>query len=75
MELNLEVREPIVEKCVGCSRVKTLIVRGEEGIFCGCYLFPKTKWRVGDCPRADHLEKEKEKKVPYARRKFGKKHK
>jgi len=74
MELNLEVREPIVEKCTGCSSVRTLIVRGVEGIFCGCYLYPKTKWRVGNCPRADHLEKEEKKKVSRVKKKYGKKH-
>lgn len=50
------IKEPIAPRCSKaiedgvthiCSRV--------HGESCSAYAFPKTKWRLGDCPLADNL--------------------
>lgn len=54
-------RQPIVEKCYGCGKTITQMVMltGEvEVLFCGTYLDPTSKWRIGNCPMATHLQKE-----------------
>jgi hypothetical protein len=54
-------RSPIVEKCYGCGKTvtQTVMLTGEvEVLFCGTYAMPETKWRIGNCPMATHLQKE-----------------
>lgn len=46
----IEVREPTVEQCKGCNSDKTN--------YCECYVFPASKWRLGNCVRASHLAPE-----------------
>ena len=51
------IHEPIIDKCVGCLRVKT----GPEGgpSICLAYLTPEAKWRgVAKCPLASHIKRE-----------------
>lgn len=43
-----EERKPVVEQCEGCGNI--------EGAECKSYLIPEAKWRMGDCPRATHLQ-------------------
>ena len=74
MELNQAERKPIVQKCIGCSKVTLYDVEGNKIKGCRVYLFPQSKWRSGNCPLADHLEKKEEKeKSSHIRRKFGRK--
>ena len=42
--------QPVIDKCKGCKRI--------ENGYCKVYIFPKAKWRSGNCPMATHLEKE-----------------
>jgi hypothetical protein len=56
-------REPVIDKCIGCSRVKVGPEPGPQT--CQAYLIPASKWRYGDCPLSDHTKKElaEEKKI------------
>lgn len=40
--------KPVVEQCTGCAHV--------DRVYCKSYLIPEAKWRMGDCPRATHLQ-------------------
>lgn len=49
-------KDPIVEQCNGCART---VVGPEPGpSCCQVFLMPSSKWRVGNCPMATHLQKE-----------------
>jgi len=69
MELQLDDRQPVVEKCIGCKNINKMIVKGVEGDYCIVYLYPETKWRSGDCPMATHLKVEE--KVSSAKKRAG----
>ncbi len=48
--------QQIVEPCQGCSRVSTY----EDGDFCNVVPSPSTKWRVGPCSFATHVDRKRE---------------
>jgi hypothetical protein len=78
MKLSLDDRQLIVEKCVGCEKVRRLIVKGVEGDYCDVYLYPESKWRNKKvCQMATHLEIEEKvspvKKIVGARKQKQKK--
>ena len=50
LALLMEGRTPIVEKCKGCKRIDS-----SAPDFCGAYLYPDKKWRLGSCNAATHL--------------------
>jgi len=41
--------EAIVDSCIGCARV----VKGEN--VCEAYLYPKAKWKLGNCNASTHI--------------------
>lgn len=47
----------IIEKCVGCDRVKETYIAGGTVRYCMSYEFPATKWRNGVCNMASHVKK------------------
>jgi len=48
------LRDPIVTQCAGCNNTR---IGPQPGIAeCSVYLIPASKWRVGKCPRATHLQ-------------------
>lgn len=49
--------EPIIDQCVGCSKI-TPTQEDPSKLICKVYLFPKAKWRSGNCPMATHVKKE-----------------
>jgi len=53
------LQESIVDKCIGCSKVRTGPEPGPST--CSAYLVPSSKWRFGrKCPLADNLVKKVE---------------
>ena len=40
---------PVIEKCTGCKNV--------NGLYCSIYPTPNSKWSVGGCGFATHIEK------------------
>lgn len=56
MKKSQLTREPIIDKCVGCDKVR---VGPERGVgTCVAFLYPSVKWRIGNCPLASHLKRE-----------------
>jgi hypothetical protein len=56
-------RTPIVEQCVGCSKV----TKGGDINYCQVYLYPEKKWapfmgKEGLCNMASHVERKEVKK-------------
>jgi hypothetical protein len=52
-------KEPIVDQCKGCGKIVSNITNNEiTNVVCAMYLMPNSKWRIGNCPGATHLEKE-----------------
>ena len=51
--------EPIVEQCNGCANVYTL----NGSTYCKSFPLPSTKWSVGSCNLATHLEKSTDSEV------------
>jgi len=47
----------IVEQCEGCQKVKDF----PAGTFCLSFPDPATRWRIGTCSMATHLEASNEK--------------
>lgn len=50
------IKQPIVEKCKECKNVSSGF---DEFDVCRIFLIPSSKWRIGNCPMATHVEKEK----------------
>ena len=50
--VNGFVLMPIIEKCVGCDRVREF----EEEKFCSSYPVPERKWVDGRCNFATHVK-------------------
>jgi len=54
-EKLLGERHPIIDECKGCERIVAEINR------CSSYLYPESKWRLGNCPLATHIVFEEKK--------------
>jgi hypothetical protein len=53
------IKEPLYEKCMReIDGENHICSRADEG-YCKSYAFPKAKWRLGDCPMADEVLREK----------------
>jgi len=48
------LKEPIIEKCLGCDRV----IQDNEKQVCKTYPVPRALWRSRNCPMATHLKRE-----------------
>ena len=48
---TLFLREQCVEQCSGCNKIYS---DGDTGDVCIAYLYPKEKWRQGNCALASH---------------------
>jgi hypothetical protein len=44
---------PIIDKCEGCSK----IIECPTGKYCMIYPDPVSKWAIGGCPMASHIDK------------------
>lgn len=42
-------KEKISDRCLGCDNVM-------ENEYCRVYIFPDSKWRIGNCPLATHIK-------------------
>ncbi len=45
---------PIIDKCEDCSKT----IEFPTGTYCMIYPDPASKWAVGGCPMASHIQKE-----------------
>lgn len=55
-------KQPIVEKCFGCNKIVSDTDYSKQVMdkdTCSVYIIPASKWRIGNCPAATHVEKEK----------------
>lgn len=43
-------RETIVKECIGCDKVITI----NDVEVCNAYVYPHTRWRLGNCALASH---------------------
>lgn len=58
--------QPVVEKCKendGCEKI--------ENGYCSVYIFPKAKWKIGNCPMATHIKPEELSKKDQMKRRVG----
>jgi len=46
--------QPVIDKCAGCGR----IVEEDGTQYCGTYMVPAAKWRLGICNFATHAKPE-----------------
>ena len=44
---------PVVEQCTGCERISA---NESAGKLCSAFAFPETKWRLGACSMATHIQ-------------------
>jgi len=46
---------PVVEQCAGCDYIRSF----PTGEYCAIYAEPASRWALGDCAFATHLDKTK----------------
>lgn len=64
MRMLLIDRKPAIDACKDHPTTPCeYLEKGEDEMdFCSAYAFPETRWRLGKCPLATHIETESQKK-------------